>query len=141
MLAHFFRIAVVCISGKCLLEYPLIISSYHPLSNFHPPLRCISSFFIILPHTSPTPPSSNPHTSIIMSWQDYVKDNLIGSGDVSKAAIIGLDGSEWATSAGFQVNYSFRDKKKTPPHHCMGTPVPLNKIPGRRSTGLFLSWA
>ncbi|KAF9328950.1 profilin, required for normal timing of actin polymerization in response to thermal stress [Podila minutissima] len=38
-----------------------------------------------------------------MSWQDYVKDNLIGSGDVSQAAIIGLDGSEWATSAGFQV--------------------------------------
>ncbi|KAF9315737.1 hypothetical protein BG003_002684 [Podila horticola] len=38
-----------------------------------------------------------------MSWQAYVDTNLVGTHKVSKATIIGLDGSLWATSAGFQV--------------------------------------
>ncbi len=38
-----------------------------------------------------------------MSWQTYVDSNLVGSGAISKAAIVGLDGNTWATSAGFQV--------------------------------------
>jgi len=38
-----------------------------------------------------------------MSWQAYVDTNLIGSGKVSKAAIIGLKGGVWATSAGFTL--------------------------------------
>ncbi|KAG0338082.1 profilin, required for normal timing of actin polymerization in response to thermal stress, partial [Podila humilis] len=38
-----------------------------------------------------------------MSWQTYVDDNLVGTGKVSKASIIGQDGSLWATTAGFQV--------------------------------------
>ncbi|KAG0327131.1 profilin, required for normal timing of actin polymerization in response to thermal stress [Podila horticola] len=38
-----------------------------------------------------------------MSWQSYVDSNLVGTHKVSKATIIGLDGSLWATSAGFQV--------------------------------------
>ncbi|EDR09888.1 profilin [Laccaria bicolor S238N-H82] len=39
-----------------------------------------------------------------MSWQAYVDSNLIGSGKVSKAAIIGLKGGVWATSVGFTLS-------------------------------------
>ncbi|KXN73393.1 profilin-2 [Conidiobolus coronatus NRRL 28638] len=39
-----------------------------------------------------------------MSWQAYVDTSLIGTGKVSKAAIIGHDGNTWATSAGFTVS-------------------------------------
>lgn len=38
-----------------------------------------------------------------MSWQAYVDNNLIGTGNVSQAAIYGHAGGVWATSAGFQV--------------------------------------
>ncbi|KAF9963896.1 hypothetical protein BGZ70_007116 [Mortierella alpina] len=38
-----------------------------------------------------------------MSWQTYVDSNLVGTGKVAKAAIFGLDGSLWATSADFKV--------------------------------------
>ncbi|KAI6191620.1 Profilin [Aphelenchoides bicaudatus] len=36
-----------------------------------------------------------------MSWEDMVNNNLIAAGTVSKAAIIGLDGSLWAKSSNF----------------------------------------
>ncbi|XP_020601577.1 profilin-2-like [Orbicella faveolata] len=39
-----------------------------------------------------------------MSWQTYVDSNLVGSGKVQKACIFGLDGSPWASSAGFSVS-------------------------------------
>ncbi|KAG9072417.1 profilin, required for normal timing of actin polymerization in response to thermal stress [Linnemannia hyalina] len=39
-----------------------------------------------------------------MSWQAYVDNNLVGTGKVAKAAIFGLDGSLWATSADFSVS-------------------------------------
>lgn len=38
-----------------------------------------------------------------MSWQGYVDTNLVGTGKVSNAAIIGLKGGVWATSPGFNV--------------------------------------
>jgi len=38
-----------------------------------------------------------------MSWQSYVDDQLIGTGNVAHAAIIGLDGNSWAQSAGFAL--------------------------------------
>jgi len=38
-----------------------------------------------------------------MSWQEYVDNQLVGSGNVSKAAICGLDGSIWAITAGFEI--------------------------------------
>ncbi|KAL6053572.1 profilin, required for normal timing of actin polymerization in response to thermal stress [Balamuthia mandrillaris] len=37
-----------------------------------------------------------------MSWQTYVDTNLVGTGAVTKGAIFGLDGSQWAVSPGFQ---------------------------------------
>eukprot|EP01097_Dermamoeba_algensis_P010892 TRINITY_DN825_c0_g1_i1.p1 TRINITY_DN825_c0_g1~~TRINITY_DN825_c0_g1_i1.p1 ORF type:complete len:128 (-),score=25.84 TRINITY_DN825_c0_g1_i1:53-436(-) len=37
------------------------------------------------------------------SWQTYVDSNLVGTGRVAKAAIVGLDGNTWATSPGFMV--------------------------------------
>ncbi|TFK66020.1 profilin [Pluteus cervinus] len=39
-----------------------------------------------------------------MSWQAYVDSNLVGSGKVSKAAIVGLSGGVWAQSSGFQLS-------------------------------------
>ncbi|XP_071950526.1 uncharacterized protein [Antedon mediterranea] len=38
-----------------------------------------------------------------MSWSNYVK-KLIGTGNVKKGAIFGLDGSTWAASKKFKVN-------------------------------------
>ncbi|CAO3697365.1 unnamed protein product [Rhizopus stolonifer] len=38
-----------------------------------------------------------------MSWQTYVDNNLIATQQVSEASIYGLNGSIWATSAGFQL--------------------------------------
>ncbi|KAK5169563.1 profilin, required for normal timing of actin polymerization in response to thermal stress [Saxophila tyrrhenica] len=40
-----------------------------------------------------------------MSWQAYVDQSLVGTGNVDKAAIFNSDGnSVWATSAGFTVS-------------------------------------
>ncbi|KAJ7054191.1 profilin [Mycena amicta] len=39
-----------------------------------------------------------------MSWQAYVDTNLIGSGKIAKAAILGLQGGVWATSAGYTLS-------------------------------------
>jgi len=39
-----------------------------------------------------------------MSWQGYVDTNLVGTGKVTTAAIIGLKGGVWATSPGFNVS-------------------------------------
>lgn len=41
-----------------------------------------------------------------MSWQSYVDSNLLGTGSVQKAAIFGLDGSQWAISSGFAVSHT-----------------------------------
>lgn len=44
------------------------------------------------------------NTSRNMSgWQAYVDSNLVGTGHVTKAAILGHDGSSWAISPGFAV--------------------------------------
>lgn len=39
-----------------------------------------------------------------MSWQSYVDTNLVGTGNVTQAAIIGLKGGVWASSSGFTVS-------------------------------------
>ncbi|KAI0674222.1 profilin [Trametes maxima] len=39
-----------------------------------------------------------------MSWQAYVDSNLVGSGKISKAAIIGLAGGVWASSSGYTLS-------------------------------------
>ncbi|KAG8994491.1 profilin, required for normal timing of actin polymerization in response to thermal stress [Tulasnella sp. JGI-2019a] len=38
-----------------------------------------------------------------MSWQEYVDTNLVGSGKVTRAAILGQQGGVWATSSGFSI--------------------------------------
>ncbi len=40
------------------------------------------------------------------AWQPYVDDHLVKSGNVTKAAIVGHDGTTWATSQGFNVRRS-----------------------------------
>jgi len=39
-----------------------------------------------------------------MSWQGYVDNNMVGTGFVTQAAILGHDGNTWATSPGFNVS-------------------------------------
>jgi len=39
-----------------------------------------------------------------MTWDAYITDQLLGSGNVQKAAILGHDGNTWATSEGFAVS-------------------------------------
>ncbi|CAI4226037.1 unnamed protein product [Auanema sp. JU1783] len=39
-----------------------------------------------------------------MSWPDLVQSQLIATGNVSKAAICGLDGNIWAQSTGFTAS-------------------------------------
>ncbi|XP_066962873.1 profilin-like isoform X1 [Macrobrachium rosenbergii] len=38
-----------------------------------------------------------------MSWNDYITNQLTGTGNVTKGAIAGLDGSVWAISDGWGV--------------------------------------
>ncbi|MGW6691735.1 profilin [Streptomyces sp. NPDC054961] len=37
-------------------------------------------------------------------WQKYVDVNLVGSGKVSRAAILGLDGGVWAATPGYTLS-------------------------------------
>jgi profilin len=39
-----------------------------------------------------------------MSWQVYVDTNLLGTGKVHRAAILGQKGGVWATSAGYTLS-------------------------------------
>ncbi|EIN04751.1 profilin [Punctularia strigosozonata HHB-11173 SS5] len=39
-----------------------------------------------------------------MSWQIYVDENLVGTGRIAKAAIIGLAGGIWASSPGYTLS-------------------------------------
>ncbi|GJE98236.1 profilin [Phanerochaete sordida] len=39
-----------------------------------------------------------------MSWQAYVDTNLVGTGKVAQAAILGQQGGVWAQSAGFNLS-------------------------------------
>ncbi|GAA5837968.1 hypothetical protein JCM11251_006813 [Rhodosporidiobolus azoricus] len=39
-----------------------------------------------------------------MSWQTYVDSNLLGTGKITKAAILGQQGGVWAQSAGYALS-------------------------------------
>merc|ERR1711939_232698 len=39
-----------------------------------------------------------------MSWQGYVDTNLVGTGKIARAAILGQQGGVWATSAGYELS-------------------------------------
>jgi len=39
-----------------------------------------------------------------MSWQAYVDEQLVGTGKVTRAAIVGLAGGVWATSSGYKLS-------------------------------------
>ena len=39
-----------------------------------------------------------------MSWQNFVEESLLGTSQVARAAIHGLDGKRYALSAGFVVS-------------------------------------
>ncbi|KAF2747310.1 Profilin/allergen [Sporormia fimetaria CBS 119925] len=38
-----------------------------------------------------------------MSWQAYVDQSLVGTGNIDKAVIVGLDGTVWASTEGFSI--------------------------------------
>ncbi|KAF9479134.1 profilin [Pholiota conissans] len=39
-----------------------------------------------------------------MSWQSYVDTNLVGSGKIHQAAVLGLQGGVWAATPGFTIS-------------------------------------
>ncbi|GAA5944851.1 profilin [Sporobolomyces koalae] len=39
-----------------------------------------------------------------MSWQAYVDSNLLGTGKITKAAILGQQGGVWAASSGYNLS-------------------------------------
>ncbi|KAE8347841.1 profilin-1A [Aspergillus arachidicola] len=39
-----------------------------------------------------------------MSWQSYIDSHLLGSGKISRAAILGQQGGVWAASPGFELS-------------------------------------
>ena len=41
---------------------------------------------------------------LIMSWQAYVTQNMVGTGKISKGAIYGHNGGVWAASDGFKIS-------------------------------------
>jgi profilin len=43
--------------------------------------------------------------SLERSWQSYVDEKLVGTGQIAAGAIIGLDGGTWAASPGFSLKY------------------------------------
>jgi len=44
-----------------------------------------------------------------MSWQAYVDTNLLGTGKIAKAAILGQQGGVWAESPGFKISPQEQD--------------------------------
>ena len=56
-----------------------------------------------------------------MSWQSYVDTNLVGTGKVSRAAILGLKGGVWAASPGFTL----KPEEQTAIVKGLDDPVPL----------------
>jgi len=44
-----------------------------------------------------------------MSWQAYVDDHLLGTGKISKAAILGKQGGVWAASSGYNLAQKEQD--------------------------------
>jgi len=44
-----------------------------------------------------------------MSWQAYVDTNLLGTGKIARAAILGQKGGIWATSSGFTISPQEQD--------------------------------
>ncbi|KAJ7489167.1 profilin [Mycena latifolia] len=64
-----------------------------------------------------------------MSWQAYVDTNLVGSGKISKAAILGKAGGVWAASAGYNLS---ADEQK----HVLNAFADLDAV---RASGLVLA--
>ncbi|KAJ7770287.1 profilin [Mycena maculata] len=64
-----------------------------------------------------------------MSWQAYVDTNLVGSGKISKAAILGKQGGVWAASAGY--NLSDQEQK--------AVVAAFSDLDGVRASGLHLA--
>ena len=61
-----------------------------------------------------------------MSWQAYVDSNLVGSGKVSRAAILGQQGGVWAASPGY--NLSAAEQKAVIDAVCPEVTHPANGI-------------
>merc|ERR1712063_190029 len=69
-----------------------------------PPTTSLHSFLHLhTPFSFITHLLSSQSASVIMSWQAYVDQQLVGTGHITQGAILGLDGGAWATTAGFSV--------------------------------------
>ncbi|KAL1407305.1 profilin, required for normal timing of actin polymerization in response to thermal stress [Vanrija albida] len=62
-----------------------------------------------------------------MSWQSYVDDQLLATGKISKAAILGKAGGVWAASSGYNAEQDFVTKTAFgAPDSVQGSGITLN---------------
>jgi hypothetical protein len=98
-----------------VLKVPCLHVVHHSLL-FYLLQQSIASYSVPFPFASPSHfPFIPLHLSLsffrpllrnIMSWQTYVDTNLVGTGHIKQGAIIGHNGSVWATTPGFNVSTS-----------------------------------
>ena len=76
-----------------------------------------------------------------MSWQNFIDESLLGTSQVARASIHGLDGKRYASSAGFVVSIFLAVYSMFRKHSCVpklyGSEVPINFICGNMMISLF----
>lgn len=76
-----------------------------------------------------------------MSWQNFIDESLLGTSQVARASIHGLDGKRYASSAGFVVSIFLGVYSRFRKHSCVpnlyGSEVPITFICGNIMISLF----
>lgn len=76
-----------------------------------------------------------------MSWQNFIDESLLGTSQVARASIHGLDGKRYASSAGFVVSIFLGVYSRFRKHSCVpklyGSEVPITFISGNIMISLF----
>ena len=76
-----------------------------------------------------------------MSWQNFIDDSLLGTSQVARASIHGLDGKRYASSAGFVVGIFLAVYSRFRKHACVsklyGSEILITFICGNMMISLF----
>nr|VWO97997.1 Uncharacterized protein [Ganoderma boninense] len=86
---------------KASVRPPLLPHLLNTPPHAPPPFLSLFSTALLSPERTP---NSNRIISASRNYPEYVDSNLIGTGKVSKAAIIGLQGGVWASSPGYTLS-------------------------------------
>ena len=76
-----------------------------------------------------------------MSWQNFIDESLLGTSQVARASIHGLDGKRYASSAGFVVSIFLAVYSRFRKHSCVPklyrSEIPITIICGNVMISLF----